>query len=131
MTSESVLLYDGDCGICTRLMQWTTRHAHKPFHALDANTLSSAELAQWQLTEAEVRTASYWINADGHVFRGSAGIARVLGICGQPWAAVGFAMRIPGITWIAAVGYRIVARNRHRFPGSTCELPTRPMDGRA
>lgn len=51
---------------------------------------------------------------------GARAIALVLAM--QPhrgWRAAGHAMLVPPISWLAEGVYRIVARNRHRLPGST------------
>jgi predicted DCC family thiol-disulfide oxidoreductase YuxK len=41
------------------------------------------------------------------------------------WKAVGVVLQVPPISWLAALVYVVVAKNRHRLPGGTpaCKLP--------
>lgn len=53
-----------------------------------------------------------WVGADE-------AIAAMLGAVGPPWRIAGRALLLPGVSRLAAAGYRLVARNRHRLPGGT------------
>jgi predicted DCC family thiol-disulfide oxidoreductase YuxK len=112
-----VLVYDGDCAFCARCAEWARRrlpHGH--------------EVAAWQqlpdldalgLTAADVSSASYWIDADGRPHRGERGIAMALSEIGGVWTVVGRALLMRPVRTIAAVLYRLIARNRHRMPGGS------------
>lgn len=128
--NEPVLIFDGDCGICTRSKNWFQRHSAKPFRAVPFQALRPDELVDWNLTIDEVQRAAYWIDSRNRAFRGSAGIARALLICAQPWRTCGALLRIPPISWIAIPVYALIARNRHHLAGSTCGLdPAAPHAG--
>ncbi len=36
-----------------------------------------------------------------------------------PWAVAGRILLAPPVSWVAPLGYRLVARYRHRLPGGT------------
>ena len=62
-------IFDGECGFCRKWAAWLRKR-------LPAGTLLVAyqqidNLAVFGLTESEVRTASYWIDADGTAHRGA------------------------------------------------------------
>jgi predicted DCC family thiol-disulfide oxidoreductase YuxK len=110
-----VLVYDGDCGFCTTCVRLLERIGPE------------AEIAAWQLTdlaelgltEAQAADAVQWVRVDGTVRSGHEAIAAALAVAGGIWRAAGRALLLPGISWLAARAYRLVADNRYRLPGST------------
>jgi predicted DCC family thiol-disulfide oxidoreductase YuxK len=110
-----VLLYDGDCGFCTTCARVLRR------------TGPDAEIVAWQLTdlaelgitEEQAADAVQWVRIDGTVRSGHEAIAAVLSSAGGIWKLVGRTLLLPGISWIAAKLYRLVADNRYRLPGGT------------
>lgn len=116
------LIYDGDCGFCTETASWFERRcalsevAVQPWQALDLDRLG--------LTEQQARTEVWWVDAEGHTHGGHRAVGRALEAMGGAWPLVGRVVRLPPASWAAAPVYRLVARNRHRLPGSTdaCRL---------
>lgn len=116
-----VLLFDGDCAFCTKCA-----------HALE-RIGPDAEIVPWQftdlaelgVTEQQATEAVQLVGADGTVRSGHEAIAAALIAAGQPWRTAGRMLLTPGISWIAARAYRLIARNRYRLPGGTpaCALP--------
>lgn len=120
--TRPVLLYDGDCAFCTTCV-----------HFVERRIRPEAEIVAWQfadLTELgvsaeEAAAAVQWVEPDGGVRAGHEAIAAMLAAAGPIWRSAGRLLLLPGISWIAARVYRLVASNRHRLPGGTpaCELP--------
>ncbi len=116
------LVFDGDCGFCTSV----ARHFEK-------RSLTPLTIAAWQLadldalglTTAQTAEQVYLVTDEG-AFAGAECFAELMRIQGD-WfhRLIAWGMRLPGIRAIAAWGYRVVARNRHRLPGGTpaCEMP--------
>jgi len=110
-----VLLYDGDCAFCTRCAGVLERIG------------PAAEIVPWQfsdldelgVTAEQASDAVQWVGTDGTVRSGHEAIAAVLGTAGRIWRAVGRSLLLPGVSWIAAKAYRLVADNRYRLPGGT------------
>jgi predicted DCC family thiol-disulfide oxidoreductase YuxK len=110
-----VLVYDGDCGFCTTCVRLLERIG------------PDAEIVAWQLTdlaglgmtEAQAADAVRWVRIDGTVRSGHEAIAAALTSAGGIWGIAGRALLLPGISWLAAKAYRLVADNRYRLPGST------------
>ena len=115
-----MLIYDGDCGICTRSAAWAADRLPTtevvPSHSVDLVALG--------LTIDDVTTAAYWRHPDGTLARGHRAVAATLASIGGPWWIVGRAIDAPGVSILSRALYRLVADNRYRLPGSTCALPT-------
>ena len=79
------------------------------------------------LTIPQMRTSVWWIDTT-HRDAGARAIARSLLATSSPWRLVGHAMLSAPLSWIADPVYRVVARHRHRFPGSTeaCRVDDAP-----
>jgi predicted DCC family thiol-disulfide oxidoreductase YuxK len=119
--TRPVLLYDGDCAFCTSCARLLKRIGPE------------AEIVAWQLTdlselrvsEEQATEAVQWVAPDGTVRSGHEAIAATLNSAGRPWKLAGRALLLPGISWLAAKSYRLVADNRYRLPGGTpaCARP--------
>jgi len=66
------------------------------------------------LTPGETKTAVWWVEGRAR-FSGHQAIGHALRSLGGGWALVGWLIRMPPVSWLAAVAYRWVAGNRHRF----------------
>ena len=74
------------------------------------------DLAELGVTEEQAADAVQWVEVDGTVRSGHEAIAAMLSTAGRIWRIVGRALLLPGISWVAARAYRLVADNRHRLP---------------
>jgi len=116
-----VLVFDGDCGFCTTCARLLERIGPR------------AEIVAWQLvdlerlgvSEEQAAEAVRWVEPDGAVLAGHEAIAAALGRAGRLWRAAGRLLTLPGLSWIAARAYRLIADNRYRLPGGTpaCARP--------
>jgi predicted DCC family thiol-disulfide oxidoreductase YuxK len=116
-----MLIFDGDCSFCTTSAMW-----------IEHRLPSGARVEPWQrldldafgLTEADVTTAAYWVDERGRTYRGHRSIGKALMAAGGGWKPVGALVLIPPFSWLAALLYVVVAKNRHRLPGGTpaCKL---------
>lgn len=123
-----VLVYDGDCAFCTRSVRFIERRiSRRP----DIVAWQRTDLAPLGLTVDMCETAVQWVEPDGAIASGHRAIARTLIHGGGLWSVIGQALLLPGISSLAAVVYRMVARNRHRMPGGTeqCVLPQAERNG--
>jgi predicted DCC family thiol-disulfide oxidoreductase YuxK len=118
---NGLLVFDGDCGFCTASARWI--EARLP-ESVPVEPWQSLDLEELGLTEHDVTTAAWWIDATGGRHRGHAAIGRALIEAGGVWGLVGRLIVTPPISWIARPVYALIARNRHRLPGATdaCRL---------
>jgi predicted DCC family thiol-disulfide oxidoreductase YuxK len=111
-----VLVFDGDCAFCTscaRLLERIGPEAH-------VVAWQVADLDELGLTAVQATEAVRWVEADGTIRSGHEALAAALGTTTRSvWRIFGRGLLLPGVSPLAAAGYRLVARNRHRLPGST------------
>ena len=118
-----LLIFDGDCAFCTSSAQWIR-------HRLP----STARVEPWQrldldafgLTESDVTTAAYWVDERGRNHRGHRSIGKALMAAGGVWKPIGALILVPPFSWLAALGYLVIAKNRSRLPGGSpaCKVPS-------
>lgn len=120
--SDALLVYDGDCAFCAL---WVNRLQSRLPVFPDVAPSQTLQLDTLGLTPADVRDYAWLITPE----RQRAGAAAFSGLLrGQPswgWRLIGHLLDTWPISVIADLGYRVVARFRHRLPGSTaaCEIP--------
>lgn len=135
MTRQPVrILYDGDCGFCTTSVRWATRTVRP-----------AAMLVPWQgesttLTDPlreVLTTAVVAVRGDLVVATGGRAVIELLRTSSRaPFRWCAAVLALPVLRGVVDLTYRVVARNRHRLPGSTeaCRLdragPSRPGAGR-
>ena len=127
-----LVLYDGQCGFCSRTVRWLVRRDGKDRlrFAASQSTVAGPVLARHGLaaegggpgTIVVVRNVE--TDAEEVLVRSTASLA-LLAELPQPWPAVGAVLRLVPRAVRDAV-YGVVARNRHRLGGaaSACPLPT-------
>lgn len=118
-----MLIYDGDCGFCTVTARWVEGRLRVPISVVAWQEID--DLGALGLTEAEVTSAAYWVDAYGRLDRGHRAVGRALTMMSGPIVLAGWLLLSPPVGWLAAPGYRLVARFRHRLPGSTAACAVR------
>jgi predicted DCC family thiol-disulfide oxidoreductase YuxK len=112
------IVYDADCGFCTRSARWVDD---------DPVAWQSLDLAAVGASPEQAENFAGWL-ADGRIVAlGAPAIAAVLRDRGGWARPVGHLIDLPGVRRIAAAIYRLVARHRHQLPGGTaaCRLDAR------
>lgn len=112
----ALLIFDGDCGFCTSSVEWLRRMLPA---MPDASPYQWTPLAEYGLSETDA-AAKVWLVIDGRRFGGHRAVAALL--THQPCATLrflGHLMTVPPVSWVAAIGYRLVARYRFALPGGT------------
>ncbi|KGN31863.1 thiol-disulfide oxidoreductase [Knoellia sinensis KCTC 19936] len=121
----SVLIYDGDCGVCTKLSRFVTTTVRAQQGDFAVSAYQDADLDTLGLTAEQCDEALQWVSAKGRISSAQDAVARVLLAGRLPFKPLGAVILVPGINALAGVVYRWVAVNRHRLPGGTpaCSLP--------
>jgi predicted DCC family thiol-disulfide oxidoreductase YuxK len=117
-----VVIFDGDCAICTTLAGVIERRLRPPAAVQPWQRL---DLAAYGLTDLQCLEALQYVDADGTVYAAERAVARLLK-ASRPWARpAGYVLDLPLVRPVAGVVYRWVARNRSRLPGGTpaCAVP--------
>lgn len=116
MPVRPVLLFDGDCAFCTTCAQLVEKRIRPD---ADVVAWQFADLAELGVTAEQASDAVQWIGVDSAVLSGHEAIAAMLGNSGPISRLAARLLLLPGISWIAAKVYALVAANRHRLPGGT------------
>lgn len=115
------LIFDGDCGFCTSAANFAADRAKIDLQIVP---WQRADLEGFGLTEAAA-SAKVQLHVAGKNYAGHECFAKLLQLRGG-WlsAPLGRAMLVPPVSWLAAIGYSLVARFRHHLPGGTpaCKL---------
>jgi predicted DCC family thiol-disulfide oxidoreductase YuxK len=116
-----LLLYDADCGFCTRVAAL----APKMHLATDVRPQQSVDLAAVGVSPERAPLEVPFVAADGSVVYGHEAIAGALRTGPLPARWLGALMIWQPVSHLAREIYRLVARYRHRLPGSTsaCRIP--------
>ncbi len=126
----ATVIYDGDCAICTRIKEITGRLDW--FGTMRWLPLQSPEAARFGISREQLEASVYLVSESGTT-HGWQAAKRILPRVPLTWLVAAIAVRKqPWMMLAAAVAfspvgdpageavYGFVARNRYRFPGSTC-----------
>ncbi len=121
------MFYDGQCGLCDRIVQFLLRADRKeqflfaPLQGTTAVTVLKDLPDEYKTVDSLVLVENYQ-QPDQRFYVMGRGAFRILWILGGWWMLLGWIAFLPPILY--DWGYRMVARNRHRlFTGDVCELP--------
>jgi predicted DCC family thiol-disulfide oxidoreductase YuxK len=109
MTDRPVLLFDGECGFCTRLVEEASARLDAD---VDYAAFQTAPLATYGVSAAEARHSLHLRSPEGRISHGSEAAARLLVASGGAWSLLGRLLLAPPFSFVAAAIYWLVARNR-------------------
>ena len=125
MTTNQVLIYDGDCKFCQLSLEFGIRHLptfpkYVAFQKIDpikfGLTIEQVKTQIWLVAQSPDQTKP----KGGHLAAGE-----ILLMQKNPFYKVlGWLIKTPPTSLLADVVYRWVAKNRHRMPGGSrqCKL---------
>ena len=102
--ARSLLIFDGYCGICTRLADWVHRH-DKYLRVLLLPSQTRELLHAIGLTKTEVDREAWAIDRNGRGYGGAAAVKRTLCEIGGRWELAAHAYRLTGMRQIEDAGY--------------------------
>jgi predicted DCC family thiol-disulfide oxidoreductase YuxK len=114
--SQPLLVYDADCGFCTRMADLAVTRMKVACRAIP---WQQADLAALGLTEAEVTEKVWWVEPGGTKLSGHRAVAAALRHGSPALRPLGNLLAIEPLAPVASAGYDLVARNRYRLPGGT------------
>ena len=114
-SAGGTLLFDGDCGFCTAAAERIRRLGQGRFAAVP---WQRADLAALHVTAEQASSAVQWSDGE-HLASGAEAISAALIGTGGSWRLLGRVIAWPVVRVVARWTYEVVARHRHRLPGST------------
>lgn len=118
------VIFDGECGFCTRSAAWLTRLDRRG--RLVLRPYQRPGLERFGVSETQAN-ASVWVVGGGVTTSGAKAISVALDV------ALGtrlfrWVYRCRPLGWVGEKAYAWVARNRHRLPGVRPWCETHPRD---
>ncbi len=115
---EHLLLFDGECGLCNRTVQFILRNDRKKaffFARLEGETaaLWKKKIAKELFSQNSVILIENFQEEKFSVYSLGKGAFRILWLLGGRWQLLGWPFFLPACVY--NWGYRWVARHRHRF----------------
>jgi predicted DCC family thiol-disulfide oxidoreductase YuxK len=130
VTTNQVLIYDGDCKFCQLSLEFGIRHLptfpkYVAFQKIDQT--------KFGLTIDQVRTQIWLVDQAGSEKPKGGHLAAGEILTMQRnlfYKALGWLIKTPPTSFLADVVYRWVAKNRHRLPGGSrqCKLEDNYFD---
>ncbi|HYV28630.1 MAG TPA: DUF393 domain-containing protein [Candidatus Eisenbacteria bacterium] len=110
--AKNIVLYDGDCPMCTFQMRGLTWLDW--FNVVRFVPMSDPQVAQVAptLTPEALQAAIHCVTPDGRIYRGARAF-RFLGFRIPLLIPLAIVLWIPGVIWVAEKIYQWVSRNRY------------------
>jgi predicted DCC family thiol-disulfide oxidoreductase YuxK len=110
------LLFDGDCGICTRLARTAAGiDRRRRFRIEPYLAFSNEQLGEHGLSHARCARALQLVLPDGRVRSGAFAVNHFL-VAYMPWRVLVVLLHVLfPVLLLEVIGYVLVARNRHRI----------------
>ena len=125
LTDRATLIYDMDCGFCTRSAKWIEGHWSgdtRP-QLVGGQMLDDATLDAHGITRERLAAEAVWVER-GDVRGGADAIAASM-TAATGWVhLLGVLISLPGMAQLGRLVYPYVAKHRHQMPGGTdaCKL---------
>lgn len=113
-----VLVFDGDCGLCTTCARVLRRWVLSG-HGTSVAPWQALDLAGLGLTPRRCTEAVQWVGPDGEVASGHVAISEALRAGHRLWRPLGALLVAPGFSRLAARLYCWVSEHRDALPGGT------------
>jgi len=117
-----MLLYDADCGFCTR----SARLARRLPLRTEVRALQSVDLDTAHVCPERAAAEIPFVDSDGSVAYGHAAVAGALRTGPLPLRLLGHALVSRPVDPVAAAAYRWIAGHRHQLPGSSAACAVVP-----
>jgi predicted DCC family thiol-disulfide oxidoreductase YuxK len=120
--SKALLVYDGDCAFCAL---WVGRLQRTLTVFPRVTASADADTEELGLSDSDIRDYVWLVTPTRHMAGAAAFSGLLRGQRQWGWRFVGHLLDTWPVSVLADIGYRLVARFRHRLPGSTpsCEIP--------
>ncbi len=121
ISQTPTLIFDGDCGFCTSAANFIVKRSKV---AITAHPWHFIDTTEYGVLQPQAQERVYMV-VDGQAFGGHEAFAAILRLQNN-WllSTIAFVIVVPPICWLARIGYRLVAKYRHKLPGGTpaCKL---------
>ncbi len=118
MKNQTVLLFDGDCGICQRFVSvlagFSPTVVAVPFQAAEFDRGVSSIMEQFELTRSRLERAMY-LTDGSRLWRGHQAFNEILNRRGGLYRVGAFVLSLAPISMLEGLVYAFVAANRQKL----------------
>lgn len=114
---EGLMLYDADCGFCTR----TAAQVHRLGVRVARASIQESDLARLGVDAQRALQEMPFVHPDGRVEYGHRAWAAILETGPWPVRAIARAQRSRAVDPLAARVYRWISEHRNQLPGGTAQ----------
>jgi len=110
---EAVLIYDGDCPLCTKAVRWVQAHARSGVIEVLPCQAEERGARFPQVSGEDCMRSVQLVYADGRVYSGEAALPHLFHLMGGRWAWFARFFGLPGVSLIGPRVYHWVAAHRY------------------
>ena len=119
-----IVFFDGACGLCDRAVRWLWYHTDADVRFAPLQGETAKECVPEKFRTPPLSTLVVW--EEGAITVESDGLAVIARSMPGLRGRMARALTLPIARPLLNVGYRLIARNRHRWFGTTCRLAPDP-----
>jgi len=113
--TAAIVIYDGDCAFCSSAARFAQAKVAKN---LKYQAYQLSDLVSLNLTEAECQRALQMI-IDDKKFSAEKAVIELLRYGNLFYRSLAMILSLPILRLLTRIGYRLIAKYRHRLPGGT------------
>lgn len=110
--SQNLVIYDGNCELCQRLVDWASKKTSDNLKFVDSNSIKPE---QYELNQKDFEKYVWLIKSDLEKSKGAFAIGELLKQMEYRWMILGSIILLPPFSFIARGIYWLVAKNRQYF----------------
>ena len=117
----AIVIYDGDCAFCSSAARFAQRRVAPN---LNYSPYQLTELAKHGISTEQARSSLKFVTDSNDVLSAHLAVSQIMRNGNKVWRLVGIISTLPIVRSLAALGYMVPAKYRHKLPGgtATCKM---------
>lgn len=112
----AIVIYDGDCAFCSSAARFAQRRVAPN---LNYSPYQLTELTKYGITTEQAKSSLKFVKANGEVLSANFAVSQIMRNGNKFWRMLSVITTLPIIRSLAALGYKVTAKYRHKLPGGT------------
>ncbi len=112
----ALVIYDGDCAFCSTAARFAQQRVAP---SLSYSPYQFTELAKYGITIQQAQSSLKFVTDSGEVLSAHLAVSQIMRSGNKFWQLLGILVDLPMIRSLAALGYKLTAKYRHKLPGGT------------
>ena len=112
----ALVIYDGDCAFCSSAARFAQQQVAP---SLSYSPYQFTVLAKYGITTEQALSSLKFVTNSGEVLSAHLAVSQIMRNGNKFWKLLGILVDLPIIRLLAALGYKLTAKYRHKLPGGT------------